>query len=266
MTNLKDYQAYLKSNNLSQATIEGYTVDLNQLMTVHTCLNKVTKPQLLQYMVWLSERGLSASSINRKIASIQSYYKYLSEMEIIKVNPASDLKRRKMKTKVFNLPSLESIKNTIESCDNDSVRLAQKIMMSARRISEVCGLNVEDINFENGTMTVKTKVAETQTFAIPTNTLREIREYMDKYGIKSGVLLRNRDWNGFTTDTLRRHFKKLGYNPHTLRHSCATEMIRKGAPLSEVQAQLGHKTGTTTLMYAHSTITEQKNTLDKLGV
>lgn len=266
MTNLKPYQAYLKSNNLSQATIEGYTIDLNQLMTVHPNLNKVTKPQLMQYMVWLSEKGLSASSIGRKIGSIRSYYNYLSEMEIIKVNPALGIKRPKMKTKVLNLPSLDYIKDKIESCDNDSVKLAQKIMMSARRISEVCRLDVENINFENGTMTLQTKVAETQTFPIPTNTLREIQDYMAKYGVTKGALLRNRDGNRFTTDTLRRHFKGLGYKPHTLRHSCLTSMAQLGVPLSEVQAQAGHRDGSTTLLYMHSTIREQKSTLDKLGI
>jgi integrase/recombinase XerC len=139
------------------------------------------------------------------------------------------------------------------------------------RISELVGLNLDDIDFIGGIIKVRGKGKKERIVPIGDHAISAIRGYLDRRKKESDALFLNQRGKRITDRGIRNIVSKYlrisgirqGISPHTLRHSFATHLLNRGADLRTVQELLGHANLATTQIYTHLTTEKLKNVYDK---
>lgn len=274
---LKSYIEYLKSvRNLSPHSIRAYSNDIAAFVKfIKGRGKKVTDTDfedLRAYISRLSERKLSAKSINRKISALKGFFRFLSRQKLIFVNPAESI--RSLKYGRY-LPSFLFEDEVAEILANDftdfwSLRdktIVEFLYSTGCRISEATSLNVGDIDIKGGSTIVKGKGRKDRVVFLGGNSKILIREYLfkRKYFAKSSdseslkALFINHHGRRITSRGVRYILSRYLENyeimkrvtPHTFRHSFATHLLNRGADIRIVQELLGHSSLSTTQIYTH---------------
>jgi site-specific recombinase XerD len=182
-----------------------------------------------------------------------------------------------------HLPSFmteEEVKKLIESAfarnDKDIPGLRDRAILevfysSGLRISELVGLNLDDIDFISGIVKIRGKGKKERIVPIGEAALLTIRKYLDKRKKESPVIFLNNNSRRITTRGVRYilgkylHLAEMrpGVSAHTFRHSFATHLLNRGADLRTVQELLGHANLSTTQIYTHLTTEKLKSVYDK---
>lgn len=266
-----------KIRRLSEHTIRAYTSDLEQLKDY--CSEKgiyeledLTEKFLRRYMMQMNEMKLEKSSISRKLSALKSLLNFAVRKNYIEVNPAKSISRPKIKQKLPEVVPLEELETIYQELSGDNLlgnAVFEVLYSCALRVSELCGLNIRDIDFDNKTVRVYGKGAKTRIVPIGETSLTMLKKYLD--------LRPNLSYNSpvFVTSRGRRIYPRLVYNivnkylsentelnrrsPHVLRHTAATHMLDRGADLMAVKEFLGHEKLSTTQIYTHVSIERLKN-------
>ena len=226
--------------------------------------------RLRRYSAWLSSEGYAASTIARRLASLRSFYRYLRRRGSVAADPTSGLRNPKQAQR---LPRLLRIDEVIRLLDAIPVQTAPGVRDRAMletlyggglRVSELVGLNLDDIDFESDLLRIRGKGRRERLTPVGRMALRWIKHYLPirepKTAGEPAVFL-NRYGTRLTTRSVGRlledHLARAGLtsaaSPHTLRHSFATHLLDRGADLRSVQELLGHRNLTTTQIYTHVT-------------
>ncbi len=257
------------------ATIRAYDYDLKQL---HFYL-KENKRDLLSAKVSdlrgfihsLFDLGLSAVSINRKISSMKTFYRFLVRHKDLAVNPAEELELQKVRRKLPLVLSVEEAVLILESADDtgplglrDRVCL-ELLYSSGLRISELLTLKISDLKLNEMLVSVIGKGNKQRFVPFGTRAKQAIEAYLNcgrpnllKKRNSPLLILNARGGRlsrmGFCK-ILRKYRMKSGITkritPHTFRHSFATHLLEGGADLRAVQELLGHADISTTQIYTH---------------
>ncbi|MDD3014458.1 MAG: tyrosine recombinase XerC [Candidatus Gastranaerophilales bacterium] len=272
---LEEFKLYLEvERNLSLHTVNAYNTDLfNFLSWVG-----VRDPQDLNHKdirVYLSDiqfKNYSKTTVSRKIAAIRTFYRYLYREKLIKANPADNIKSPR---KIKNLPKfltdneVEQIFDTINTNSSFGYRdrvILELLYATGMRISELCNLDLADLNLEGQEITVFGKGSKERIVLINNRAKNFLVEYIDK--VRPGLLLENMDNNAlFINNTgfrlqqrsIRRSLADIvkslqlpkKVSPHVFRHSFATRLLERGADLRVVQELLGHASISNTQIYTH---------------
>lgn len=280
-----NFLKYLQvEKNASPHTIKNYSVDLREFFG---CLGekKVEETTYLDvrgFLASLKEREYSKSSVSRKLACVRSFFKYLSRENILETNPAVDVstpKREKRLPKFLDAQEVTSLleapsKNTWEEKRDKAI--LETLYSSGLRVSELVGLNHDDMDFFSGLVRVRGKGKKERIVPLGQVALSVIQEYTKKKPPRemetgsSRPLFINRSGSRLTDRSVRRmilkYSKRIGLtkevSPHTLRHSFATHMLDRGADLRSVQEILGHENLSTTQIYTHITTERLKEAYD----
>lgn len=276
-----DYLRY--ERNYSEKTMVAYGKDVSQLLAYVQEEYEVLAPaevkseQIRAWIVSLMEQGYTSASVNRKLSTLRSFYKYLLKQGEVELDP---LQRITGPKKVKPLPAFlkESEMNTLlddtdfgegfEGCRDRLV--IEMFYATGMRLSELIGLNDRDVDFAASLLKVTGKRDKQR--LIPFGD--ELKEAMLGY-----IDIRNREIPErseafFVRKNGERFYGKLVYNlvkrnlskvvtlkkksPHALRHTFATAMLNNDAELSAVKELLGHVSLTTTEVYTHTTFEELK--------
>jgi len=127
------------------------------------------------------------------------------------------------------------------------------------RVSELCGINVEDIDFEEHVIRIRGKGGKIRIVFIDDETLGEIRNYLE--GRTTGPLFIGQNAKNLSPRTVQHIFRQYapkGITPHKIRHSYASELYRRSKNLRVVQENLGHSSIMTTEIYLHTDVDERK--------
>ncbi len=274
----------LLEKNYSELTLKAYLNDLEDFESFLAMefdaqlIEEVQYQQIRNWIVNLVESGISNRSINRKISSLNTYYKFLLKTKTIEVNPLSKHKALKVSKKVQVPFSEEEMKavmeelNTVTDFEGLRNRLIIELFYATgiRRI-ELVNLKLSNIDLANKTLKVLGKRNKERVIPLIDTVILSIKAYMDEraqleiikdptfvFLTKKGVKIYESLVYRIINDYFSKVSSKVKRSPHILRHSFATHLLNHGANLNAVKELLGHSSLAATQVYTHNSIAELK--------
>ena len=282
---LEKFLKYISlQRNYSEHTQEAYARDLSQYFKyLKTVLKKdvieiedFSMDNIRDYLYVLSNNRLSRRSIARKLASMKSFSKFLVMEGIIEKNPAGRIKTPKIEKKEPVFLSKKEIDRAMEAPVSDNMisyrdrAILEVFYSTGIRLSELYGLDIEDVDFYNGVIDVIGKKGKNREIPIGLMALKSLKKYLPlrnnclfetkHIGAKTlfinsrGGRLGKRSIQNSVSKHLKMISEKEHLSPHVLRHTFATHMLDNGADLRAVQELLGHASPDTTQIYTHITM------------
>jgi len=268
--------------NYSPHTILNYKLDLKDFAGFlgELDIEKVDYLFLRKYLAHLKEKGFTSRSVGRRLSALRSFFKFLTREGLVKNNPMASLSSPKLDKHLPQFLTEEEAVRLIEAAfpkdakDEQGLRdraILETFYSTGIRISELVGLNVEQIDFISGVVRVMGKGKKERMVPIGEEALSAIRRYLDKRKKQEDAVFLNRNSRRITDRGVRNIVKKYirlasirqGVSAHTLRHSFATHLLNRGADLRSVQELLGHANLSTTQIYTHLTTERLKSVYDK---
>ena len=230
------------------------------------------------WVVSLSENGVTTRTINRKIASLKAYYKFLQKIGEIDINPLAKHKALKTSKKIqtpFSETEMDNVLTSIEYSDDFEGKRDQLIIhllySTGIRRAELVNLKLKNVDLQERSMKVLGKRNKERIIPLLRETVVLFEIYLgDREGLKTiqdvdTVFLTNRGNKIYETLVYRiinKYFRKVSAkvkkSPHILRHTFATHLLNKGADLNSVKELLGHASLASTQVYTHNSIAELK--------
>lgn len=276
---IKGFKVYLQlERSLSKNTIEAYLDDVNKLTQYLEVVGKtiaptaITKQNLKDFIKWISELGMTANSQARILSGIKAFYKYLIMEDLLDEDPTATLEGPKLARKLPDTLSYEEIDSIIATIDLSKPEgernraMLETLYSCGLRVSELIGLKVSDVSFNQEYVKVTGKGNKERLVPIGSIALKYIKYYleatrnhMEINPEHRDILFLNRRGKQLSRVMIfyiiKEHAIKAGIkksiSPHTFRHSFATALVEGGADLRAVQQMLGHESITTTEIYTH---------------
>ena len=277
-----DFLAYLElERGLSRNTLEAYRTDLQQFGVWldnqgHSAL-EVTHTQLTEFIGQLGtgERGkgkaVAPATVQRKVACLRSFYRHLRREEILEHDPTAELRAPRSAHKLPQVLSRAEVKRLLEAPRGTEPRslrdraLLELMYACGLRASEAIGLDVADVDLEDGVLRAEGKGSKERLVPVGREAVSAVRVYVERgrprlVGDRAETrLFVNSRGTGLTRQGLykivQRHAASAGLagrmSPHTLRHTFATHLLAGGCDLRSVQEMLGHADIATTQIYTH---------------
>lgn len=267
---------------VSEHTLIAYRSDLEQweqylkLSYEGVGVEKVTSPMLRSWIVSLVEEGLASTSVNRKIATLRSFYKFLRRKELIGKDPSKNLLSLKSPSKLpvyVEEKALTVLFDQVEFPEG-FVGLRDRLLLellygTGIRLAELTGLQVNQVDLAQRTIRVFGKRAKERIIPVTTELVRMIELYLAERGdAETSILLLTDSHKAVYPVFVQRIVKKYlsavttisKKSPHVLRHSYATHLLNNGADLNAIKELLGHANLAATQIYTHNSIEEIKKT------
>ncbi|MEP6262638.1 MAG: tyrosine-type recombinase/integrase [Gillisia sp.] len=270
----------LLEKKYSHNTVTAYEADLKSFAGFikaefnQDSLQKIHYPQIRSWIILLVGQGLSNRSINRKIASLKAFYRFLLGIGQIEVNPLAAHKALKIKKSIqipFSRDEVSQVIKAIEPVDFVTSRDLTIIMMfyaTGIRRAELIGITLADLDLKNSSVKVMGKRKKERYIPLLPEICRKLHEYLGyraevvqpkipylfitEKGIKMYENLVYRIINNYFSEASG----KVKKSPHILRHSFATHLLNEGANLNAVKELLGHSSLAATQVYTHNSISE----------
>lgn len=268
--------------NYSPHTVLNYKLDLKDFRSFYADgdIEKIDYLVLRKYLAGLKEKALSSRSVVRRLSALRSFFRFLTREGYLKNNPILVLSSPKLdkhlpqfltEEEVLKLINSVSIKDSHDILGVRNRAILETFYSTGMRISEVAGLNQQNIDFISGTVKVLGKGRKERLVPIGDHAMRAIKDYLDKREKQTEAVFLNKNGKRITDRGIRDAVMKYlrlasirkGVSPHTLRHSFATHLLDHGADLRSVQELLGHVNLSTTQVYTHLTTERIKNVYDK---
>ena len=276
---LRGFSAYLKlERSLSPHSIQAYIHDVEKLwqyLEIHQqdiSPEKISLGDLQGFVRWINELGMSARSQARIVSGLKTFYKYLLMEGMIGSSPAELLESPRTGRKLPDILSPDDIAKIIESIDlsipegHRNQLILEVLYGCGLRVSELIGLRISDIHFEEGFISVIGKGNKQRLVPIGDRVLSMIKVYRREIRVKTEIQKGNEDYL-FLNRLGRKMTRVMVFyivkaaavkagihkqiSPHTFRHSFASHLVDGGADLRAVQEMLGHVSITTTEIYTH---------------
>lgn len=284
---IKSFEMYLASErSLSKNTVEAYLRDVRGLAQYAENISplKISLKDLQNYIKEINKLGATATTQNRVLSGIRSFYKFLLLEEEIDSDPTTLLESARTLRQlpdVLNEKELEDIINVIDRSTPDgerNVAIIETMYGCGLRVSELIGLQISKIHQLEEYLIITGKGNKQRLVPINKTALKHIDIYMKEVRCHLKIKKGNEDFlflnkHGSKLSRVMVFYiikdlvKKAGIqktiSPHTLRHSFATHLIENGADLRAVQEMLGHESITTTEIYTHISRKQLKETIDK---
>lgn len=268
--------------NASTQTVKSYREDLTQALsfvrdqsqTESTTPERWTIRTLRAFSAWLHTQGYAKTTVARRLAAVRGFGKYLCRHGVLTANPAEALRGPKRDRPLPHFLTVVDVQKLLDapgSLDRFARRdraILETIYSAGMRVSELTGLNVRDLQLDDGVAIVRGKgkkerlalIGDQATVALKA-WLADRGPLMDDFGKPVDAVFLNKSGTRLTSRSVGRllvkHLRKAGLDPrtspHTLRHSFATHLLDAGADVRGVQELLGHKNLTTTQVYTHVT-------------
>ena len=287
---MEKFFEYLKiEKNYSPKTIIAYQNDINSFKEFisdefqQSSLIKVNYSQIRSWIVLLVNSEISNKTINRKISSLNSFYKFLKKIGVNKINPLNEHKSLKTKS-IVQIPFSKSEVSNVLNPENftkdfDGVRdnlILEILYCTGIRRNELINLKINNIDLANHRIKVLGKRNKERYIPILKSTVQllnsylELRNKLNFINDKDFLLITRRGKkiyenlvNRVTKKYFSKYSSKLKKSPHILRHSFATHLLDNGADLNSVKDLLGHTSLAATQIYTNRSIEEIKKVFKK---
>ena len=274
VTEIEIFLSYLESvKQYSSHTLKGYQRDLEKLsqyLSVHEVQNwkNVNEHDIRTFINTERRRGLSPRSIQRLLSSCRTFYEHLLTEGKIKLNPAKNIvspKSAQLLPKAMDADLVQRLldfkpKGMIEIRDK---AIAELLYSSGLRLSEICKLDLEDIDLKERTCVVTGKGNKTRMVPVGTKAIQSLRDWiiyrnelLESKETQTNAIFLNNKGSRISARSIQLRLEKLclqrglpGINPHMLRHSFASHVLESSGDLRAVQEMLGHSDIGTTQIY-----------------
>jgi integrase/recombinase XerD len=269
---LEDFLSYIASEKgLARNTIEAYRQDIGSLCRFLRQkgleqFSQVSQEDIIAHLAALRRQNYASSSVCRALVAIKVFFRFLKKEKIVPENAAFFLDSPKLWQQIPEVLSYEEVERLLKQPEGDTwagardKAIFEVMYASGLRVSEVCGLNIHDV--DEACVKVKGKGNKERLVPIGQTALLAIDDYLARFRQdieKEKALFLSK--NGKRIDRMtvwkqiKLYAKKAGIqkeiSPHTLRHSFATHLLENGADLRVIQEMLGHANIGTTDRYTH---------------
>ncbi|MCF2489595.1 tyrosine-type recombinase/integrase [Dyadobacter sp. CY347] len=264
-------------------TVKSYQTDLDQFQKYLLFQYELDKPEeakapmLRSWIVSLMEEGMNPSSINRKIASLRTFYGFLKRKKVVSLDPTkilSALKTRKKLPAFVEEKSMETLflpETFTEDFEGVRDRTIMELLYgSGIRLSELVSLEIKDLNLPARTIRVIGKRSKERVVPISTSLANLLFQYLTLRAPEEDtqcLILTNSGkavYPVFVQRTVEKYLSAVTTlsqkSPHVLRHTYATHLLNRGADLNAIKELLGHANLAATQIYTHNSIEKLKKT------
>ena len=268
------YLSYLESvKQYSQHTLNGYKRDLQKL-SKYLSDQEIDKWKLVKehdlrtFVNSERRRGLSPRSIQRILSSCRTFFEFLLTEGQIKLSPAQNISSPKLAQLLPKAMDADLVQKFLDFKAKGMIEvrdkaLAELLYSSGLRLSEICNLNMEDLDTKERTCVVSGKGNKTRIVPVGKKAIQAIRDwFMYRSELKqskatsTNAIFLNNKGNRISPRSIQLRLEKLclmrglpGINPHMLRHSFASHVLESSGDLRAVQEMLGHSDIGTTQIY-----------------
>jgi tyrosine recombinase XerC len=277
---LDKFFTYLEvEKNYSSHTTLNYRIDLEEFAKFldKASVETIEYSDLRRFLAQLKGRNLKPRTVSRKLSSLRSFFKFLQREGVIKANPAKLLVTPKLDKPLPHFMSEEETVQLIESPKSGKTNsprdkaIFEILYSTGIRVSELVGLNVDDVDFIGNIIKVMGKGKKERIVPIGDQALNALKEYMDGckaankfvFANKGGTRLSDRSVRNIINKYILEQAMAQHVTPHMFRHSFATHLLNHGADLRSVQELLGHVNLSTTQIYTHLTTDKLKKVYDQ---
>ncbi|SDG71548.1 tyrosine-type recombinase/integrase [Psychroflexus sediminis] len=263
----------------AQHTLTSYASDLSQFQSFliekyqTDDFTEVNYPMIRQWIVSFVDKDLTHKTINRKLSSLKTFFRFLLKVKAIEVNPMlqhKSLKLPRREQDSFSVLELQKISDYFEDSSFEGLRdhlIIELLYSTGMRRQELIDLNLTSVDFAQNQIKVLGKRNKERILPLLQTSLGLIRDY-----IKARQSLSPETRKLFVTQsgkpiypnlvyrTVNTYFKKVStkekLSPHLLRHAFATHLLEKGAEITAIKDLLGHSSLASTEVYTHSNFKE----------
>ena len=272
--------------NVSPHTLRNYLSDLMQFYDFIAPVDaegnrrpvevkQIDNITIREYLSTLYEQKRKKTSIARKLATLRTFFKFLCREEVLKLNPARLVTSPRLEQKLPVTLSVDDVVRFIETPDTDTAlgkrdrAILELLYGTGMRVSELCGLNIDDVDFNHMSIRVRGKGRKERIVPFGSKAKEALEVYL---GVRGELLAEadeeqreplaiflNYQGTRISTRSVGRMIDKYlkicadmrNISPHSLRHSFATHLLSAGADLRSIQELLGHARLSTTQKYTH---------------
>jgi integrase/recombinase XerC len=279
---LADFLRHLSlQKDASSHTIKSYREDLTQALGFFrdhlaggtVTPDRITTRLLRAYLAWLHGKGYAKTTVARRLAAVRSWLRYLCRQGVLARNPSDGLRGPRQEKRLPHFLGTEQVTRLLEApartAPGTRDRALFETMYSAGlRVSELVGLDIDDLDLDGGTLVVRGKGKRERVALLGRPAVAALRDWLaaragliaEQPKLPAAVFL-NRFGRRLTARSVARFLEKYlaqtgldsRTSPHTLRHSFATHLLDAGADVRSVQELLGHRSLGTTQIYTHVT-------------
>lgn len=302
-----DFLAYLKTvKNSSDHTLRNYAIDLEDFKVFlaqdlplenqkalpkirphipletnqNLPLQEINRKTIRAFLAELASQKKNKRTLARKLSTLRTFFKYLHTHKKIAHNPTEELETPKLDKKIPPSISYAQIQHLLEQPDTTQLlgfrdrTIMELLYSSGLRVSELAGLNCQDLNTENFLLLLKGKGKKERLVPITQNAATWIINYLnhpERISHEPHALFLNRHGTRLTTRSIDRKFQQYltssglsaHITPHTIRHTIATHWLENGMDLKTIQLLLGHSALSTTTIYTHVSTKLKKKVYDE---
>jgi integrase/recombinase XerC len=284
------FEEYLRhEKNASEHTLINYLNDLRQFQEFlgarkhgQDDVRSIDHRVIRHFLSFLHQRRYKKSSIGRKVASLRAFFRFLHRERVVEVNPAKIVATPKAEKKHPRFLTVDDAFRLMEAPDEKTLQgLRDKAILevfyaSGVRISELAGLNEEDVDLSIGLMKVMGKGRKERIVTLGSHAIQAVQNYLKAKEVlpaeqKKTPMFLNRYGKRLSGRGIRRVVEKYvnqavlsnRISPHGLRHSFATHLLDGGADLRSIQELLGHVSLSTTQKYTHLSMDKLMEVYDR---
>ncbi len=288
---LESFLKYIEyEKRYSPHTISSYKGDLERFLQFvnkeyqTNQIQEINHAVIRSWIIFLSESGIGSRSINRKIAALKSYFKFLLKREVIEENPTQRLKPLKVEKKLPSFVRESEMDQMLDhfqfSEDFEGFRdrlVIELLYGTGIRLSELINLRKADVNLFENHIKVLGKRNKERIIPISAFIVKLIKEYAKQVALQMGEANENeyliltdkgdQTYPVFIYRLIRKYLEQFSHSdkksPHVLRHTFATHLLNKGADLNAVKELLGHTSLAATQVYTHNSLDKLKKVFDQ---
>lgn len=280
---VRAFLSYCRAKNLSVCTTDYYHFRLKAFQkflgaTAPAARPKDITPQIVRDFLTLETEENSASTASHSYITLRAFFNFLTNDGFLPESPMGSVQRPKQRRTVINTFTLQQIEAVLATCQKDFAGTRDRAMILVMldcglRVSELCGLALDDVNWAEQTMLVVGKGDVERIVPFGNTTRQALTHYLARRGqLDTGSLFVSVYAGPIDRYRVRRiiqaRCEKVGMtgvrcSPHTLRHTCAVQFLRNGADVFSLQKLLGHRDLLMTRRYAElsQTDVQQKHRL-----
>lgn len=282
---IEDFIKYIDTEKrYSKNTSKSYKKDLEVFFDFISStynisdIKQLNHRNIRSWIVNLNENNISNRSINRKITTLKTYYRFLLREKIVNQNPMSKITSPKVEKKLPEFLDQKQMKILIEdvSFENDFEGIRNKLVIemfynTGMRLSELINIKTKNIDLKANQLKVLGKRNKERIIPFNIELKRSINNYLEA---TKDIIIIDLEYF-FLTSKGKKMYEKLAYrivnsylnlvstinkkSPHTLRHTFATHMLNNGADLNAIKELLGHANLSATQIYTHNSFEKLKD-------
>lgn len=281
---LKSYRTYLRMRNYSPRTLNSYEQVIKHFayyiwLRRHTDVTKlviywkdfenarldtdveVTPVIITDFLSFISStQTYKPKTFHRIISTLSSFYRFLYTQGAVTSNPLTGIDRPRIKQQDVKYLKHNQVLRLLDSIEDPRDKLiVRTIYATGVRVSELCNMNIEDIDFDEHTIRIRGKGDKIRTVFVDDDTLADILKFIGNRII--GPVFVGQQGKNISSRAIQhifKHYAPSGITPHKIRHSYASELYKRSKNLRVVQENLGHTSIKTTEIYLHTDIDERR--------